>query len=180
MKKSKKMKYILNTKRLKIIGIILAILILSSISYWYFYVIEVYDENNLPTRLISLEFISNRTEARLYYPGSKEFLVFGESSERAGYANSGVVLTSKDSPEQIYSWYREWLTNHGWQYNEKAFYGLLDTQTSLQGYTRGDREKLYVAMNNPRNLSLALGRDVPDGVTVFEIRYFINPVPIDK
>jgi len=180
MKKSKKIKYILNTKRLKIIGIILAILILSSISYWYFYVREVYDENNLPTRLISLEFISGRTEARLYYPGSKEFIVMGQPSNIEGFAHSGAVLTSKDSPEQIYSWYREWLTNHGWQYNEKAFYGLIDTQSSLQGYTRGEREKFYIAINNPRNLSLTLGRDVPDGVTVFEIRYFINPVPIDK
>lgn len=169
MKKQKKKLYLL-------IIIIFTILVLGS-GYWYFFIREVYDQNSLPTRFVSYEFVSSRTEAKLYYPGSSVFTDFGESSTRAGYAHAGAVLTSKDSQEQIYSWYRDWLLAHGWHYDRYAFVGLADTQTSLQGYVRGEREKFYVAMDEAENLGWTLGKKVPTDATVFEVDYFINPAP---
>lgn len=173
----KRYKYKLKKRIYLILAIIILLLIVLSGIYWNFFIREIYDENNLPTRFVSYEFVSSRTEARLYYPGSQEYHRFGEDSARAGYAQAGAILFSKDPPEKIYAWYRQWFTTHGWHYDEYAFGGTATTQTSLEGYRRGEREKFYVAMNDKDSLGWVLGKKNSSDGTVFEIRYFINPQP---
>lgn len=131
-----------------------------------------------PSGIVSYEEIRSHPEATLYYPESKVFSLFGGPEERRPFqsnssAFAGAILISKDSPEQIYQWYKDWMFSHGWQPHAFPRAG---TQTSLQGYARGDRERFYVAMNDPESLAGTLGRQVPqDEGTVFEISYVIFP-----
>lgn len=93
------------------------------------------------------------------------------------YSNSsafaGAILISKDSPEQIYQWYKDWLLTHGWQPAQVA---MATGEASIEGYARGSRERFDVAMEDPELLGGVLGRHVPqDEGTVFEISYMIFP-----
>jgi hypothetical protein len=140
----------------------------------------VYDKGGLPTGPVSYELISSRPEAKLYYPDSQVLSPFGQPEKQGDFisgserAFAGAILTSSDKPEKIYQWYRDWLLAHGWQSDEHAFGGLASTQISLQGYSKGQRETLYIAINDPKQLGWTLGKKVPANMTVFEIRYFIS------
>ncbi len=103
--------------------------------------------------------------------GETETLADGTSS-----AFAGAVLASNDPPEKIYAWYDAWLKKHGWYNDDNRFGGRVSTQTSLKGYSRGNkREGFYVAMNDPDSLQRTLGKTVPADKTVFEFQYRINP-----
>jgi len=82
------------------------------------------------------------------------------------------VLDSSAQPGAIYAWYRDWMLGHGWTPFQPLRAG---TQRSVEGYQRGDRERFNVAMDDPTSLSRALGRTLPAGVTVFEVRYIVFP-----
>lgn len=136
------------------------------------------DSNRLPVGMVSYDFIKSRPEAHLYYPGSTVFSPFGGPEERHLFesnnsAFAGAVLITKDPPEQIYQWYKDWMLSHGWQ---PHVFPRATTQTSLEGYVRGSRERFFVAMDDPELLSGTLGRKVPQGEgTVFEITFLIVP-----
>lgn len=136
------------------------------------------DSDGLPVGTVSYDFVKSRPEAHLYYPGSKVFSPFGGAEERHLFGKNssafvGAVLTSTDSPKQIYQWYKDWMLSHGWQL---SVFLRATGQTSIEGYARGSRERFYVAMEDTELLGGVLGRQVPqDEGTVFEIRYMIFP-----
>lgn len=131
-----------------------------------------------PSGAVSYEFVKSRPESQLFYPGAEVFHQFGGSEAGniitgpTSSAFAGAILTTNDSSGQIYQWYREQLLPSEWKPTD---FLLADTQLSIQGYERGNREKFYVAINEPSRLSRTLGRLVPAGVTVFEFRYHIVP-----
>jgi hypothetical protein len=126
---------------------------------------------------VSYDFIKSRPEATLRYPNAQLVSPFGasEQSPFAGGSSAfmGGVYTTPDPPERVYQWYREWLTANGWQ--DAELFGLATTQQSAQGYKRGTRERVTVAINKPDSLSATLGRTLPEGGTIFEVRYRIVP-----
>lgn len=168
----------LNTKKISIIGIISILIgLILLISLFLSGKLPLYDATGFPIGPVSYEFVKSRPEAQLFYPGAEVFHRFGGKeigffTSPSSSAFAGGILMSNNSPEQIYQWYKEWLLTRGWQ---PADFLLVDTQISLQGYTRGNREDFYVAMNNPKRLAATLGRPVPDNVTIFEVRYVIIP-----
>lgn len=166
--------------RFFVIGFLVIIIVVFTVWFLFFRASRQTDENGLPTNSVSYEFVSSRPEARLYYPNAKVFSEFGQSEKRANFivspsgAYAGAVMISSDPPEKIYQWYKDWLLTHGWRSDKHAFSGLLSTQKSLEGYSRGNRETLYIAMNDPKQLGWTLGKEVPKDKTVFEISYFIS------
>ncbi len=146
-----------------------------------------YDQYGIPSRPVSYEFISSKPEAKLFYPTGTVVQPFGDGQKKSLYSKSGygvafagAVMSSTDSPEQIYAWYRDWLLSHGWTLFDDDFKTLVDTQTSKQAYTKnnldwGDsRETFYVAMNDPKVISEAIGKKVPASTTIFEFEYAIK------
>ena len=164
------------TKWLFIAGAIL----IAAFGIWFVWFRPTYDAESLPIGPVSYKFISSRPEAKLYYPNSTVFSPFGGPQERRegiSSAQAGAILISNDPPEKIYAWYRNWLLARGWNVDKNAFAGTLDTQLSLEGYSKGRRKRqaFYVAMNDTKRLGGTLGRKIPANVTVFEFRYYINP-----
>ena len=139
------------------------------------------DHDALPRSPVSYQALSSRPPAHLIYPGAQTLRVVGAGESRypaEGVVNSafvGAILSTADSPEQVYSWYRNHLTADGWKTYQLA--ALLSTQISAQGYQRGSREFFVVAIDDPRSLSAALGRQIPAGSTIVEFRYTIEATP---
>jgi hypothetical protein len=156
---------------------------------WYKWFRITYDQYGLQNPPVSYEFVSSRPEAKLSYPNGKILAPFGTKQERSWYsvtgyntAFSGAVMTSQDSSGQIYKWYDDWLTQHGWHEDKIAENGMGGSQISVRDYTKEDpdfmvsRETFEVSMDNPTLLSGALGEkiDVSASTTVFEFRYMIK------
>ena len=136
------------------------------------------DAQGLPIGPVSYNFVRSRPDARLFYPGSKLFQPVGSgqtSDPFAGVssADAGGILTTPDSPDQVYAWYRTLLTGQGWGAPVELARG--GSETSAQGYYRGRREAITIGIDDPTLLPGALGHPVPQGVTIYEYRYFINP-----
>ncbi len=124
-------------------------------------------------------FVRSRPEGVLTYPGAETVWPFW-GGERSNFPDSGTtsafagaVLASPDSPDQIYAWYRQWLTARGWT---STPFLRASGQPSIQGYARGPRERFSVAMDDPQSITRTLGRSVPANRTIFEYRYMIAPV----
>jgi hypothetical protein len=139
------------------------------------------DRDRLPTDPVSYQFVNSRAPAHLVYPNAQTLWVIGagESHYPAdGVANSafaGAVLATHDSPAQVYAWYLNRLTADRWR--PYQLFALLSTEISAKGYQRGRREFFVVAINDPRQLSAAIGTQLPPGVTVFEYTYTITASP---
>jgi hypothetical protein len=135
------------------------------------------DGDGLPLGPVTYKDVGAHPEATLYYPGAEVVLVTG-GDERTymitsrSAAHAGAILASQDTADQIYAWYRQWLTAHGWSSCDivRAVH-----QVSAQGYCRGHREHFSVAVDNRRFLEETLGQIVPDTNTIFETNYFIAP-----
>jgi hypothetical protein len=136
-----------------------------------------FDGDGLPLGPVTYKDIRARPEATLYYPGAEVVLVTG-SDERTymiksrSAAHAGAILTSQDTADQIYAWYRQWLTAQRW--SSCDIVSALD-QVSAQGYCRGHREHFSVAVDNRRVLENMLGQTLPDANTIFETNYLITP-----
>jgi hypothetical protein len=168
----KQIKKIKNMKNVFLAAVIAAALIFG---IWYIWFRPTYDKYGLPIQNVSYEFVSSRPEAKLYYPGAKIFSPFGQPQRGTGtVAFSGAVMTSNDSPEKIYAWYHDWLLAHGWQ--EHTSFVHVATHVSTKDYVKQgqDREIFEVDMDDPKELSLVLGKPVPANITVFEFQYIIR------
>jgi hypothetical protein len=178
------MKSGLRSWRLSILvfAVILALVFLalnSSSQAWFprFAARSAIGDDGFPIGPVSYDFVKSRPEAYLYYPNSKEFARFGgpeqDTDEGINPAFSGAILLSGDPQSDIFQWYRDWLAGHNWK--ASSDFTRTSDQVSLEGYVRGPREWLYVAIDDPTSLSATLGRSVPTGETVFEIRYVVRP-----
>jgi len=136
------------------------------------------DRAGLPTRAVSYDEVNRHVEARLYYPGSTQVSRFGAAeyhhplSGHNDAAFAGAVLTSTASPKQIYLWYQRWALKHRWYSHD---FISLSTQRSTEGFVRGTREILIIAIDDPKMLGETTGEKIPQGRTVYEIRYEILP-----
>jgi hypothetical protein len=91
------------------------------------------------------------------------------------YRNSafaGAVLATQDSADQVYAWYRQWLTAHRWTVCDVV---RTTDQISAQGYCRGHREHVTIAVDNPRFLRPIPGQTQPSANTTVETAYLIAP-----
>jgi hypothetical protein len=138
------------------------------------------DADGLPLGPVTYKDISAHPETQLYYPDATVISIRG-SDERTVMIKSrsaafgGAILASQATAEQIYAWYREYLTAHHWSSCD-ALMAL--NQVSLQAYCRGHREHFVVAVDNPRLLQETLGQTLPpDAKTIFETTYLISPAP---
>jgi hypothetical protein len=135
------------------------------------------DGEGLPLGPVTYKDVTARPEATLYYPRAEVVLVTG-ADERTYmiksriWAHAGAILASQDTADQIYAWYRQWLTAQRWSSCDTA--SALD-QVSAQGYCRGQREHFSVAVDNRRILEKTLGQTLPDANTIFETNYLIAP-----
>jgi len=136
------------------------------------------DGAGLPTGPVGYDEINRHVEARLYYPGSTQVSRFGAAeyhhplSGHNDAAFAGATLTSAATPEQIYLWYQRWALKRHWYSHD---FIPLTTQRSTEGFVRGTREILIVAIDAPKMFSETTGRSIPQGRTVYEIRYEILP-----
>ena len=132
----------------------------------------------LPPAPVTYEAVSSRPPAHLLYPGAATVRVIGagesvypaESTRNSAFA--GAIVSTSDSPAQVYAWYRSRLTPDGWTPYQLA--ALLSTQISAQGYRRGAREFFVVAIDDPGPLSSVLGNQALIGSTIVEFRYTIG------
>ena len=148
--------------------------ILVSIGIWYVWLMPRYDETGIPIGKVDYKFVSSRPEATLYYPGAKIFQKFGLGQRQKGtVAFAGAIMTTDDTPEEVYAWYDAWLVSNNY-YNDTSWGGIADTQKSVMTYSKNERERFEVAINDPKGLSLTLGKEVPTDVTVFEFSYIIR------
>lgn len=137
------------------------------------------DAQALPNGPVSAEEVKSHPEGHLYYPGAKVYWQIGGAESRneieggSNPAFAGAILTSGDSADTIFSWYRQWLAAHGWQPDEQAIGST--TWKAYAAFKRGNRERFTVAVDDPQLLSGVLGTRVPSDRTVFEIRYQILP-----
>lgn len=160
----------------KIIIFIIIIVILFVVSYlWYQSTRVTYDAQGIPNGMVSYEFVSSRPEAKLYYPNGKVFSQFGQpQKEKNDFAAAGIIMTSDDPPEKIYAWYKDWLVDRGWRRDEKRERIMGSTNISVKKYIKGERELFQVAIDDPKQLSWTLGKQVPKDKTVFEFIYIIR------
>jgi len=136
------------------------------------------DRAGLPTGPVSYDEVNRHVEAHLYYPGSTQVSRFGSGeyhhplSGHNDAAFAGAILTSTASPAQIYLWYQRRALKHRWYSHD---FIPLTTQRSTEGFVRGAREIFIVAIDDPKMLGETTGRSIPQGRTVYEIRYEILP-----
>ncbi len=136
------------------------------------------DRAGLPTGPVSYDEVNQHVEAHLYYPGSTQVSRFGSGeyhhplSGHNDAAFAGAILTSTASPAQIYLWYQRWALRRRWYSHD---FIPLTTQRSTEGFVRGAREIFIVAIDDPKMLGETTGRSIPQGQTVYEIRYEILP-----
>lgn len=115
----------------------------------------------------------------LQYPESELLLEAGrsESADRTtgkvSEAYARQIRFNSLSEEEVYRWYSERLVSAKWQ--RSSGFILATTHRSIEGYTRGEREWFYVAVNEPDALAATLGRALPSGRTLFEITYGVTP-----
>lgn len=165
--------------KVKKLTIVFTCIIIAASLVWYFFFRQTYDKNGLPNPLVSLEYVSSRPEAKLFYPYGSVVSRIGLPQENTesglGVAFAGAIMTTGDSPDKVYQWYHDWLLAHGWHRDDNMVGGLVMTQTSIQAYTRGEkREVFYVAMDNHKFLGWTIGKQLPSNVTIFEFRYAIR------
>jgi hypothetical protein len=167
------------SRRLSLLGLLpLALLLLGGA--WWISRHTGYDSAGLPNGPVSYAQITAHPEAHLYYPGSRVFAPFGGpernyltiDGQKHDPAFAGAVLTSNATPAQIYLWYQLWLLKHGWR--SHGYVGAT-TWRSWEGYARGTREELIVAIDYPDLLGETLGRRLPPARTVYELSYTILP-----
>jgi len=165
-------------KKHKKVLIILGVAILILFVIWWKFFRVTYDANGIPNPLVSYEYVSSKPEAKLFYPNGKLFQHFGRKQvqveEGLGVAFVGAIMTTTDTPEDVYSWYNTWLVAHGWKENVLAERVMAGGQNSVKDYERGTREVFDIAMDDPKLLSETLGKKVPTNVTVFEFSYMIR------
>jgi hypothetical protein len=135
------------------------------------------DGDGLPLGPVTYQDVSAHPEAALYYPGAKVVAVRGGDErtymiEWRNSAHAGAVLASQDTADQIYAWYRQRLTAHGWSSCDIA--RTVD-EISAQGYCRGHREHFSVAVDTRLFREEMLGQTLPDANTIFETNYLIAP-----
>lgn len=137
------------------------------------------DAQGLPRGPVTIDQVKSHPEAHLFYPGAHLYWPISGGQEQnameggTNVAFAGGILTASDSPDAIYSWYKDWLLGHGWhEYRDIASTVWL----SHLDFQRGDREFFTVAVDDPSKLATVLGTVVPeDRGTVFEVRYRIFP-----
>lgn len=131
----------------------------------------------LPTASVSYQALQCHPEAHLAYPGAQIFQRLGvsQSTDESGNTNpafSGAIMVSPASSEAVYTWYDTWLTAHGWYRAPLLGAGYV----SSHGYARTPGTEAFdVDMDHPSQLSATLGKPVPAGSTVFEVRYVLYP-----
>ncbi|MDQ6899761.1 MAG: hypothetical protein M3072_09660 [Candidatus Dormibacteraeota bacterium] len=136
------------------------------------------DSERLPLGPVSYQFVNSRSPAHLVYPNAQTLRVIDQGESRypaEGITNSafaGAILLTQDSPAEVYSWYQAHLQADRWKPFQLA--ALLSTQLSAQGYQRGAREAFVVAMNDPKQLSGVIGKQLPSGGTLFEYSYSVT------
>ncbi len=126
---------------------------------------------------VTYQALQCHAEAALFYPGSITFERLGASQSSSGFgetnpAFSGAILISPDPVPKIYSWYDAWLKSHQWYRAPLIDAGYL----SAHGYARvAGREAFDIDIDDPAKLSATIGRKVPPGGTIFEVRYVVFP-----
>lgn len=131
----------------------------------------------LPTGPVTYEALQCHPEASLFYPGSTVLERLGASQTTALFegtnpAFSGAILISADPVNKIYAWYDSWLKQRHWYRSPLIGAGYV----SAHGYARvGGREALGVDIDNPAQFSATIGKKVPSGGTLFEVRYIVFP-----
>lgn len=135
------------------------------------------DHWGFPRAAVTYHEASSHPEASLYSPGAHLIKRFGGQEQQVPFggrsaAFAGGILETDADASQMYAWYRNWLTAHGWHPYDSP---MLSTWKSRQAYARDSRERFIVAVDNPHLLGLTIDRHLPSGQTIFEIRYTILP-----
>ncbi len=123
---------------------------------------------------MSYNFVNSRPAGHLEYPGSRVFRIIGRGYAASDHnrvgAHAGAVMRVDASPEQIYAWYQDWFSQHGWI--GPILIGGNNVLISVKQYRRHSRELFEVGMDDPRDLDFPTG----SGGTLYQADYTIIPV----
>jgi hypothetical protein len=137
------------------------------------------DSNGIPVGSISAKWVEESALAHLYFPGSKPFYQLDSGSNESpgsSPAYAGAILTSDATGAQIYSWYIAKLRSLGWGFVTDK--GCEDIQPSCPQFGHnghGQRETLYLAIDDPALLPGVIGKSPPAACTVYEMSYEVFP-----
>ena len=115
------------------------------------------DSLGLPTnRPISQLELSTHPEAQLRYPGSTLVKVVGSDEvatkdPEPDPAFVGAILTTTATAAQLYAWYANWLTAHGYQ--RVTYYRMSDQTSGVAWRAPGGREQVQVGVFDTAELA---------------------------
>jgi len=131
-----------------------------------------------PARAVTGSEIAARPEGHLVYPNAEVFArpLSNEHTSGFGLSNSyaGTTFFTKDTPDQVYAWYKTWLLAHGWQLHYSG-YGSGPPEISTAQYLRGTREVFTVGIEDPKLLGAFTGGKWPSDRTIVMVHYTIMP-----
>ena len=100
--------------------------------------------------------LSAHPEAQLRYPGSllvksvgSDEVATGDSEPDPAY--SGAILTTTATATQLYAWYAQWLTAHG--YHQVTYYRTSDQTSGVAWRAPGGREQIQVGVFDATELA---------------------------
>jgi hypothetical protein len=103
-------------------------------------------------RAVTGSAIAARPEGHLFYPASKVVSRPLSDEQNSGFGSSfssaGAMLFTKDVPDRVYAWYKQWLLAHSWQLHYSGP-GTAGANKSTKQYYRGTREVFTAAIDDP-------------------------------
>ena len=135
------------------------------------------DSNGLPLSPVSYDALKSRPEANLLFPGARVFHREGGSEHTTldgdrNPAFAGAIMTTSAPAQNVYAWYEQELQASGWT---RMAVPRATTELSAMGWRRGTRERFLVAIDDPAQLSRALGSQVPANGTIVDMTYLVGP-----
>ena len=115
------------------------------------------DSLGLPTnRPITQLELSTHPEAKLRYPGSTLVKVVGSDEvatrdPEPDPAYVGAILTTTATSAQLYAWYVDWLTAHG--YHPVTYYRMSDQTSGVAWRAPGGREQVQIGIFDTAELA---------------------------
>ena len=115
---------------------------------------------------ITLAELSAHPEAQLRYPRSLVVKIVGSDEVATGDsepdpAYAGAILTTTATNAQLYTWYAQWLTDHG--YHQVTYYRMSDQTSGVAWRAPGGREQVQIGIFDPTKLAAQQHIGVPAG-----------------
>jgi hypothetical protein len=133
-----------------------------------------FDEFGVPVnRPVTRAQLAALPEATLRYPGSAVVKEIGSDEvatrdPEPDPAFAGAILTATTTEAQLYAWYTQWLTAHG--YHQVTYYKLTDQVSGIAWRAPHGREQVHVSVFDAAQLAAQqhITAIVPPGGLVYE------------